>query len=655
MPLPVFEYTPLSPGVDTRVLELQPSLDIDAPLRCNLRDLTLGFEADSAQGSYECISYTWGEPLLAKPLVMNDTAVSMATESLHKALSRFRLPTKIRRLWADAVCIDQNDPEDKARQISRMADVFRSASSVLIWLGDSEEGSMALEIIDRHARYKNHRTHDGSAEVSKASDILFSLPWWSRRWVIQEALLNANVFLVCRSVEMPWVRMVPLFARDRGCFDYLHQRVVTHGRIAPRPMVTIMFTLWKTHGLGLDDINRPTLMGLLNAFSGSECSNGHDRIYALAGFAEDMILYAPGGKPVRDLPQQIYYRGKIEVDYMQSTEELYMKFAWEYLHELKGSSWMGCLVDHALRRSDGVDRNGLPSWVPDWRLPVTRIPLFLQGQCRVRSVEAHSGHKRATLHGMVQGTVDAIIGVFPSKNDLDLDSWVPEMWEKLVQWSNEKHLELSQMLGPDADLTIWHILGSVLLAEPHGQHRNECCLVKLTNYLDLRPIHSLPGYTRQVDLRMLQTPESREKICSNMTGRLLFTSVGQTDLRMPGESRLIVGIGPGHTQCGDIVVSPGYSNHRHTLSDSRDVYFGGPWTTEDPYWVASYLLRYGEPLGSETSFKLVGECFWQLHLTKEDCEDEQYEEGSRSHRVTVSHPHEDNFRMLLPKRDFNIS
>jgi Heterokaryon incompatibility protein (HET) len=43
--------------------------------------------------------------------------------------------------WVDAICIAQNDAKEKAQQVQNIHQVFRNASTVLIWLGPSVDNS----------------------------------------------------------------------------------------------------------------------------------------------------------------------------------------------------------------------------------------------------------------------------------------------------------------------------------------------------------------------------------------------------------------------------------------------------------------------------------------------------------------------------------
>ena len=45
----------------------------------------------------------------------------------------------ITHLWVDALCINQDDQEERARQIAMMGDIYSHAANVIVWLGEADE------------------------------------------------------------------------------------------------------------------------------------------------------------------------------------------------------------------------------------------------------------------------------------------------------------------------------------------------------------------------------------------------------------------------------------------------------------------------------------------------------------------------------------
>ena len=49
------------------------------------------------------------------------------------------LTDKSLQIWADAVCINQNDLDERSSQVNIMSDIYSGAKNCQIWLGTVEE------------------------------------------------------------------------------------------------------------------------------------------------------------------------------------------------------------------------------------------------------------------------------------------------------------------------------------------------------------------------------------------------------------------------------------------------------------------------------------------------------------------------------------
>ncbi|KAF2716706.1 HET-domain-containing protein, partial [Polychaeton citri CBS 116435] len=128
-----FSYNKLASGPDQqiiRLLELQPGKAEEA-LRCSVTEVSL---AETPE--YEAISYCWGLEQVADRIICDDETYLPLNQSLSSALRYFRHDQGPRLLWADAICINQLDTDEKSRQVNMMRDVYRQSRRVLIWLGE---------------------------------------------------------------------------------------------------------------------------------------------------------------------------------------------------------------------------------------------------------------------------------------------------------------------------------------------------------------------------------------------------------------------------------------------------------------------------------------------------------------------------------------
>jgi hypothetical protein len=104
------------------------------------------------------------------------------TTNLHAALLRFRNPFVNRYLWLDAICINQEDREEKAQQIQLMYKIYSLAQCVMVWLGDATDTSgQALEDI-RLAAERQLALHLEDARQAAILELL-RRSWFQRLWV----------------------------------------------------------------------------------------------------------------------------------------------------------------------------------------------------------------------------------------------------------------------------------------------------------------------------------------------------------------------------------------------------------------------------------------------------------------------------------------
>lgn len=59
------------------------------------------------------------------------------TVNLRDAIRRFRYKNECRVLWADAICIDQRNIEERGRHVQLMGMIYWKVDRVLVWLGQN--------------------------------------------------------------------------------------------------------------------------------------------------------------------------------------------------------------------------------------------------------------------------------------------------------------------------------------------------------------------------------------------------------------------------------------------------------------------------------------------------------------------------------------
>jgi hypothetical protein len=105
---------------EIRLLDIRPGL-FDAPIQCDLRHASLISDPD-----FTALSYTWGDPKVRNPIKINGQSLDV-TLNLYNALHHMRSLNEVRTFWIDAVCINQDDLEERAAQVLRMCDIYTIA------------------------------------------------------------------------------------------------------------------------------------------------------------------------------------------------------------------------------------------------------------------------------------------------------------------------------------------------------------------------------------------------------------------------------------------------------------------------------------------------------------------------------------------------
>ena len=135
-----YKYKPLQRPDEIRLLKLSRGLPF-TQCSCELESFKPG-----DRPTYESISYTWGDPEKNRKISM-DGCVMNVTQNVHDVLQDRRSFWMNRWIWIDAICINQADLEEKSEQVRRMQSIYRSASRVIVWLGQSDDAQVAIDFI----------------------------------------------------------------------------------------------------------------------------------------------------------------------------------------------------------------------------------------------------------------------------------------------------------------------------------------------------------------------------------------------------------------------------------------------------------------------------------------------------------------------------
>jgi Heterokaryon incompatibility protein (HET) len=328
---------------------------------------------------YAALSYMWGGP--QRFLTLKDNLeIRMARIELEDLPRTLRDAVLVCRalgmqwLWIDALCIIQDDPQDKYEQIKTMGEVFQSAALTIIpatSLG-SDEGFLfdtfnSATLPFQRFRFVNSDGKGGSICMIKKQSNAPRFPIETRGWTMQERLLSTRL-LFFHPGRIDWVcRESHLFAGSSSSYSVnLIDVSVTRGNST----------------FGAPDINSGVNRQiqhwyfLIRAFSERKLSNPRDRLPALSGIAKEFRQNFPAlgdyvaGLWTTNLAQQLLWRIEYNAEWKCGVNG-FMGPSWSWVSienafmfpataDIQAATRLE-IIDHEIQYVVGSDRYGLLS------------------------------------------------------------------------------------------------------------------------------------------------------------------------------------------------------------------------------------------------------------------------------------------------------
>ncbi|PTB78820.1 HET-domain-containing protein [Trichoderma longibrachiatum ATCC 18648] len=328
-----------SSASEIRILQIRPGPPT-SPLQCNFLVTSL----DNQVTPYDALSYAWGNdaPDSYESIFFGDAQIGV-TPSLANALRRLRLPNEPRNIWADALCINQADDIEKSLQVSMMGRIYRQSTQGAIWLGplkhtSPSDAQAALDTLSWIAGEQDPppwlANEPKRTAASAALKALLNVPWWSRIWTVQEAILLPKATVYWGPCSLPWTTLDS--ASDSffdGSAPAIHAEFWSNGCL-----LDLQAAL-----RGLAASRGEDLFQLLWRWRYRRATDPRDKVYGLLGFRSDISL--PSVKMC---------------DYTVDVRTLYHNVTVDLINM---STDLQPLIG---RGGEGSDIPGLASWAVDW-------------------------------------------------------------------------------------------------------------------------------------------------------------------------------------------------------------------------------------------------------------------------------------------------
>ncbi|KAK8107033.1 uncharacterized protein PG998_009046 [Apiospora kogelbergensis] len=398
-------YSTLSRPDSIRLLELEPAADHVDPLQGYLMTTTLEEVISNVTHHYTALSYVWGDSIQSGSIHISGCQVQI-TANLAQALRDIRHPSIVSLMWADALCINQQDNHERSHQVRIMGDIYRRAASTIIYLGPLQPNGqclfehiasknlkrLSLQTMDRtnydsglrplsNPSIDSSSSSDAESEqgrpytnpdfyirLGKAVDEICSSDWFTRAWVFQELVLSVDPRIQCGQSLARWSDVAEVVALENARTEPMLQ--------SRKEKIQAFLKM----DMAMNGKGQNTMRNLIRARTGSHVTDPRDFFYSLMGIADD----------------RQEWDNIISMDYDVPVWSLYASVAYQLLD--RGDILLADLLSYQAAnpessiQSHSSVRSILPSWVPDWNVITNNLVQHMEKT--ILSPQRHNGSPR---------------------------------------------------------------------------------------------------------------------------------------------------------------------------------------------------------------------------------------------------------------------
>ncbi|ERF70786.1 hypothetical protein EPUS_08344 [Endocarpon pusillum Z07020] len=222
---------------------------------------------------YTAVSYTWGNDARSEIIYVDNQPLTISP-TLWACLHCLR--EKWQYIWADAVCINQDNVTERNEQVRIMDQIYSNAAIVSVWLGNIPLPPQ----VNFEGRIANLEVDYLDWEESMYD--IASRPYWSRTWVIQEFLLARVVHIYCSNTRIDGDLFQDMLSNAAGIdlFSVEVADTVTQPDLIQK-WPALPFVIGR-HADRYPQLRQP-LYDLLAGHVNSQSKDPRDKVFALLG------------------------------------------------------------------------------------------------------------------------------------------------------------------------------------------------------------------------------------------------------------------------------------------------------------------------------------------------------------------------------------
>lgn len=391
----LYKHEPFRKADEIRLLNLRGGKPGDI-IKADLETVNV---REGRDHGYDAISYTWadenGDATKCCSLEIGSHGLLLPiTRNCDAVLRRVQKYTD--RVWIDAVCINQKDIQERARQVDLMSMIYIGASRTFAYVGEATDDSDSV--------LRNLAA--GTWTPLRLLEPFFGRPYFSRVWVVQEIALSQHIIMMCGETSEKWTHFM-----DSGHL----RRIYTESVYQTFPTV---FKLDPKHHL-----RSATLLDVLHLGRSCKASDPRDKVFGL------MAL--------------VTAEQRLSANYSMSTADLYTQIAKGF--DKSQASGIVAILGNLCYRSDEAraQTQGLPTWVPDWSqcepTLLHRAPEAVGWLMNNDPIFQDNDETALFLRGKIVGTLDALSKSSEvAKTVIHLSNSRPGSWRELPSAYGEK-------------------------------------------------------------------------------------------------------------------------------------------------------------------------------------------------------------------------
>lgn len=437
---------------------------------------------------YTALSYCAGDPKKIVPIRVNGikfNAFANLGHALKEVMIYWEKNGRKREeecLWADQICIDQSNPDERSHQVGMMRDIYSGAERVLVCLAERESNGVGVQwAIEVHQWLQGVNATDKSLRAEyfdKNTDRspwwrgmnaflkLLLTTWWTRAWICQEFILAAKADFLHGGNSISWqdfalvllsfrLQFLTYIAYSRNYLPDGHasRHPANQDPYAGSPAALLEIERGNAARGRLESACRlisnkqewaspRDLKVWLQHAASCEASDPRDKVFAFLGLAAKGYEVEPDYSTPRSMAELCIYTTQKIIEYE------------------KGADFLHCIPAGRV-----LNDGSLPSWVPDWTSkgaqgqPVISFPTLKkqEGDQFVPEI----------LRGNVLRITGLRIGIIGG-NEMD---WVPgsSTYSVITKGLCISWWPLDKIRPNDC---VWYFPGNagLFVLRPHGEH-----------------------------------------------------------------------------------------------------------------------------------------------------------------------------------------